>query len=66
MKEIDYLPKSYLWTKNERNWFSNSSHEIKILIYFYWPSLLIKNMCATDSEAIWACDQAMSVTDFIY
>ena len=27
--QVSYLPKSYLWTKNERNWFFNSCHEIK-------------------------------------
>ena len=26
--------------KNERNWFFNSCHEIKVLVDFSWPSLL--------------------------
>ena len=35
-----YQPKSCLWTKNEKNLFFNSCHEIKILVDFSWPSLL--------------------------
>ena len=28
ISQITYLPKSYLWTKNERNWFFNSCHSM--------------------------------------
>ena len=36
--QITYLPKSYLWTKNEGNRFFNSWHS---MVDISWPSLLI-------------------------
>ena len=50
--QVSYLPKSYLWTKNETNRFSNSCHEIKILLEISLPSLLsIHNYYSTALSA---------------
>ena len=38
LHQITYLPKSYLWTKNEGNRFFNSCHS---MVDISWPSLLI-------------------------
>ena len=35
--QITYLPKNYLWTKNEGNRFFNSCHS---MLHISWPSLL--------------------------
>ena len=37
LHQITYLPKSYLWTKNEGNRFFNSCHS---MVDISWPSLL--------------------------
>ena len=38
LHQITYLPKRYLWTKNEGNRFFNSCHS---MVDISWPSLLI-------------------------
>ena len=48
-----FLPKSYLWTKNERNWFFNFCHDIKILLDSSWPSLWNLPVTLNSVQKVW-------------
>ena len=48
-----FLPKRYLWTKNERNWFFNFCHDIKILLDSSWPSLLNVPVTLNSGQKHW-------------
>ena len=40
LHHVSYLPKGYLWTKGEKNWFFDFCCEIQILLGFWWYLLL--------------------------
>ena len=50
LHQITYLPKSYLWTKNEGNRFFNSCH---LMVDISWPSLLISSIVRTELTSFW-------------